>query len=207
MQAVYCGRKVFLKGFDVDQEDEKKAFLNEVEFFFKNQFINLINFIGVYTVTYPAVYIVYEYYTTATLGDFIRTKKWSEMKTEEVLMLTLQIISCIQYLNNNGFIFTCIDPDNILILKSFTAERSTEIKICGFSNIIRYDSSYSSIQINSEHLENINLVKYFCPETIKESKINFSSIVYSKTLYLSPLYDQNFSKLRSGGLDNGYKFF
>lgn len=84
MQALYCGRKVFLKGFKADQETEVQAFLNEAEFYFQNQFINLVNFIGVYTVTWPTVYIVYEYYTITTLGDLIRDHKLGDMKIGNV---------------------------------------------------------------------------------------------------------------------------
>ena len=43
-------------------------------------------------------------------------------------------------------------------------------------------------------------IKFIC-------KVFIWNFKYRKTLCLSPPNDQNFSKLRRGGLDNGYKFF
>ena len=64
----------------------------------------------------------------------------------------------------------------------------------------RFLTSYKRIMI--QLLENslfILLLSSFLFVSVKS--------VYRKTLCLSPPNDQNFSKLRRGGLDNGYKFF
>ena len=177
MQAVYWGRKVILKEFYIEEGD-KDMCINEAQFYFQNQFLNLVNFIGVYTSWYPIVYIVYEFYTTITLGDLIKKKKFEMMKPQEIAILTLQLTSCIDYLNKNGYTLTCIDPDNVLMLRS-QFDDTSEIKLCGFSNIIKFDVEAEPIKISNEYLEKFDCIKLFSPETIKDGTINSTSIVFS----------------------------
>jgi len=118
MYAFYCGRKVFMKEFRVDCPRTRARFLEEIEFYSTNQHISLINQVGVYTFLYPIAYLVFEYYTTTSLGDVVKQGKLSDMK----IQLFIQILYCLQFLEQRGYSMNCLDPDNILLIHSKTSD-------------------------------------------------------------------------------------
>ena len=83
---------MFLKEFRIDNLEDKTQFISEITFYSQNSHISMINQIGVYLFLYPVVYIVYEYYTTTTLGDLIRLDQFQEMTEKTKSQLIIQIL-------------------------------------------------------------------------------------------------------------------
>ena len=88
----------------------------------------MVNQIGVYLFLFPIVYIVYEYYTTTTLGDLVRREEFQGMGEKVKAQLISQILHCLLFIENaeiyeetgesRKFAMVYIDPDNILVLQS-----------------------------------------------------------------------------------------
>lgn len=92
--AYYCGHKVFLKEFRVDSNSTvKQRYISEAEFYHNHKHISMTNLIGHYTLQYPIVYMVFEYYTMTTLSDCVKEGRLvymnDKLKTQLVSKLAL----------------------------------------------------------------------------------------------------------------------
>ncbi|CAI2362831.1 unnamed protein product [Moneuplotes crassus] len=194
----YCGRKVFLKEYNVSDTDMKKKCIAELMFYSQNPHIGLVNQLGVYLELYPLVYIVYEYYTTITLGDLMREGKLAEINEKSKSQLIVQILHSLEFLEKAQsrttdeqvitYKLACIDPDNILVVK---APISLECKLCGFSDIIEVGQDESfPIDIPESLFNYLPKLRLFSPECILSRKLSESSLGYSAGVMMISIFTE-----------------